>query len=225
MTAPNTRYPWVPYVLPFALFMVLLGVAPGLPLPYPAQAALWLGLVAMAILLVSRPVLDLRPTRPVGTAVVGLAVCVLWILPDQLIPGYRESWLFQNALTGTIESSVPVESRGDSAALALRFLRAVVIVPIAEELFWRGWLVRWIDRPDDFRARPLGRMSGFAFGAVAVLFALEHGAYWDVGLVAGLIYNWWMMRTGSLGDLIWAHAITNAALSIWVIGAGQWQYW
>jgi membrane protease YdiL (CAAX protease family) len=46
-----------------------------------------------------------------------------------------------------------------------------------------------------------------------------------VGLVAGVIYNWWMVRTRSLGDLILAHGITNACLSAYVVFAGHWEYW
>ena len=93
--------------------------------------------------------------------------------------------------------------------MTLRTLRAAVFVPIAEELFWRGWLMRWIIS-QDFTKVPLGAWSARAFWIVAVLFAVEHGALWDVGLAAGILYNWWMLRTKSLGDVILAHGVTNA---------------
>jgi CAAX prenyl protease-like protein len=93
-----------------------------------------------------------------------------------------------------------------------------------EELFWRGWLMRWLIAAD-FRSVPLGAYTAQAFWVVAVLFASEHGAYWDVGLLAGIAYNWWMLRTRSLGDLILAHAVTNACLSAYVIVARKWEYW
>ncbi len=109
--------------------------------------------------------------------------------------------------------------------LALRFVRAVLIVPIIEELFWRAWLPRWFDRAKDFREIPLGQYSRAAFWLTAFLFASEHGALWDVGLAAGLLYNWWMKRTRSLGDLILAHAVTNACLSVYVLTRGRWEYW
>jgi len=57
------------------------------------------------------------------------------------------------------------------------------------------------------------------------IFALEHGPYWDVGLAAGALYNWWMLRTRSLGDLMISHAATNACLSAYVIWSGRWEYW
>ena len=92
-------------------------------------------------------------------------------------------------------------------------------------LFWRAWLPRWIDRAKDFREVPLGQYSRAAFWLTAILFASEHGALWDVGLAAGLLYNWWMRRTRSLGDLILAHAVTNACLSVYVLTRGRWEYW
>jgi membrane protease YdiL (CAAX protease family) len=58
-----------------------------------------------------------------------------------------------------------------------------------------------------------------------VLFASEHGAFWDVGLAAGILYNWWMVRTRSLADCILAHAVTNGCLAAYVLAGGHWQYW
>ena len=58
-----------------------------------------------------------------------------------------------------------------------------------------------------------------------MLFAIEHGAYWDVGLAAGIIYNAWIIRTRSLADAILAHTVTNGLLAVYVIVLGQWQYW
>jgi hypothetical protein len=48
----------------------------------------------------------------------------------------------------------------------------------------------------------------------AVLFAAEHGPYWDVELLAGITYNWWMLRTHRLADCIAAHTATNAACGL-----------
>ena len=59
----------------------------------------------------------------------------------------------------------------------------------------------------------------------AALFAAEHGPYWEVGLLAGIAYNWLMIRTRSLGDCILAHAVTNGILCWYVLATGQWQYW
>jgi CAAX prenyl protease-like protein len=224
MKALLERHPWVPWVAPFAVFLGFLGLRSAVP-EGPWLATAWVGGVGAAILVLGRPALDLRVRYPLATLGVGVAVFLAWVGPDLVFPGYRQGALFQNALTGRVESSFPVAFRTDPAMLALRFARAALIVPIAEELFWRGWLPRWLDRMDDFRAVPLGGYTRFSFLGTAVLFAVEHGPYWDVGLVAGLAYNGWMARTRSLGDLIWCHAVTNACLSGWVFVVGQWQYW
>ena len=44
-------------------------------------------------------------------------------------------------------------------------------------------------------------------------------------LAAGIVYNWWIIRTRNLWDCILAHAVTNGVLAVYVIVAGQWQYW
>ena len=113
-------------------------------------------------------------------SVFGVAVFVIWVAPDVLIPGWRSSILFQNPLTGKLISSMTADVLGDPLSLALRTLRAVLIVPIVEELFWRGWLMRWIERPD-FEAVPLGHYHRRSFWLVAILFALEHGPYLGCG--------------------------------------------
>lgn len=159
-----------------------------------------------------------------GSATLGLLVFLIWIGPDLLFPGYRNHWLFNNALVGSATTSLGAAARSSPIVLGLRAMRAVLVVPMAEELFWRAWLMRWLIRPG-FESVPLGAYSARAFWLVAILFASEHGPYWEVGLAAGLLYNWWMVRTGSLGHLILAHAITNLCLSAYVLVAGRWEYW
>ena len=146
------------------------------------------------------------------------------VAPDLISSGYREHWLFQNAVTGTIENSFPAEYRTNLVVLVSRAVRAVVLVPVIEELFWRGWLMRWLINTD-FKQVPLGTYSALSFWVTALLFASEHGPYWEVGLLAGIAYNWWVMRTRRLSDCILAHAVTNGVLSAFVILTGRWQYW
>jgi CAAX protease family protein len=95
---------------------------------------------------------------------------------------------------------------------------------VIEELFWRGWLPRWLQN-SQFARVPLGQYTSFAFWATAILFAAEHGPFWEVGLVCGIIYNWWMRRTRSLGDLMLVHAVTNLALSVYIILTERWMFW
>jgi uncharacterized protein len=218
------RWPFLPYVVPFAAFMAFLAVQKYVPLnpvfEYPARVV-----VLSAILwFFSRDVIDLRAKHKVETAVLGVTVFAIWIGPDMLFPMYRQHWLFQNAIMGQISSPVAESVLRQPAVLWSRIIRAVVLVPIIEELFWRGWLMRWLISPQ-FEKVPLGTYQFGAFALTAILFAAEHGPYWDVGLVTGIVYNWWMVRTRSLGDCILVHAVTNACLCGYVVATKHWEYW
>ncbi|HEY3439183.1 MAG TPA: CAAX prenyl protease-related protein [Paludibaculum sp.] len=214
----------LPWVGPFVVFVVLLAVAPSLGPASRLTLAAWVLIVAVAIFLLSRNVLEFRPARPWASIAIGVAVFAVWVTPDLLFPGWRSSTLFQNSLTGKLATSLGSDAFADPASLALRSLRAILIVPIVEELFWRGWLMRWIER-QDFQTVPLGHYHRNSFWLVAVLFAMEHGPYWDVGFLAGAGYNWWMVRTRRLSDLILAHAVTNACLCAFVVVTGRWEFW
>jgi CAAX prenyl protease-like protein len=219
------RYPSLPYVAPFAAFMLLLVLAPRLPVEPRVEGILRVSLLLAVLWVFSRRVIEWRAPNWLSSILLGVAVFLLWIAPDVIFPTWRGHWLFANGLTGRAEGTMPVEGRSDPLVLILRAARAVVLVPIIEELFWRGWLPRWIDNMDDFRKVPLGSYSNLAFWVTAALFAVEHGSMWDVGLMAGLAYNWWMQRTRSLGDLMLTHAVTNACLSAYVVIEGRWEYW
>lgn len=209
---------------PFAAYMLLHGLMPQDAVHPVLNQVVRLVVVGGILLVVSRPILDLRVRHALASVLLGVAVFLVWIGPDLLWPGYRDSILFSNGVVGRPESSFPELARHDPLALILRAGRAVLLIPIVEELFWRGWLPRWaIDT--DFRKVPLGTFTPAVFVVTALLFASEHGSWWDVGLLAGLAYNWWMLRTRSLGDCVLAHAVTNGCLAAYVVASGRWEYW
>jgi uncharacterized protein len=180
-------------------------------------------IVLALILIFSRPYLNFRPSYPVAGVLMGLGVFVIWVAPDILF-GYRNTWLFNNSLTGSANSSLPPDLKTNVPFIVLRCVSSFGLVPILEELFWRGWMMRWlIDK--EFLKVPLGAYMPSAFWIVAALFASEHGPYWEVGLIAGIAYNWWIIRTKNLADCILAHAVTNAVLAAYVLVTDQWQYW
>ena len=226
--APNAlvaRHPWLGWVAPFAVFMLLLAVQDAVPLAQPWESVFRVGVIAATLWFFSRHLIAaLRTPHWLGSTALGVAVFVVWIGPDLLFPGWRDSALFQNSITGQVKVTIPEAELANPLVLWLRVMRAVLLVPILEELFWRGWLPRWLQR-QDYRTVPLGTYSTFAFVVTAILFASEHGPYWEVGLLAGIAYNWWMWRTRSLGDVVLAHAVTNACLSAYVWATREWQYW
>ena len=212
------------YTAPFAAFLALMALQSAWPLPELADQLARIFIVGLVIAIASRRVLDFRVRHWTLTIVAGAAIFALWVLPDVWFPGYRHSVLFENPVMGKIASSLSGAARENAAVLTLRVVRSVVVVPIAEELFWRGWLMRWLIKADVTEV-PMGAYSAASFWIVAVLFAAEHGPYWDVGLAAGVIFNGLMLRARSLGDLILAHAVANGCLCAYVLATGKWDYW
>ncbi len=212
------------YVAPFGAFLVLMALGPYVPLQAPIYYPIRVILVSAVLLVCSRNLVRLDASHWGASVLVGVAVFVIWIGPDFLWPGYRSHWLLQNKLTGALASSIPAHDRLTATFLLWRVAGSAVLVPIVEELFWRAWLMRYLISRH-FESLPLGAYAAGAFWITAVLFASEHGPYWDVGLAAGVLYNWWMVRTRHVADCIVAHATTNACLAAYVVCAGQWQYW
>ena len=205
--------------------MAFLAIQNYAALPPAIDYPLRIVVLSVILFVFSRQVIDLRSPHALQSVVLGAAVFVIWVGPDLLFPGYRQHWLFQNSVLGKVSSGqVPPELLSSPLVLWSRIIRAVVIVPIVEELFWRAWMMRWLISPR-FEQIKLGAYAPMAFWVTALLFASEHGPYWDVGLITGVIYNWWMIRTRSLGDCILVHAVTNGCLCWYVVATKHWEYW
>lgn len=219
----DNRAAVVAHTAPFAVFIALLGLEHAVSLPPQIFYPIRLSLVGLLLLLLARPYLSFRPSFPLASLGLGTLVFLIWIAPDVLF-GYRHFWLFENALTGHAESVLPPALHHNLPFILVRVVGCALLVPVFEELFWRSWLMRWLIKPQ-FLTIPFGFYERNAFWTVAILFAAEHGPYWEVGLAAGILYNWWAVRTRSLADCILVHAVTNGLLSVYVLISGHWEYW
>ena len=144
---------------------------------------------------------------------VGGIVTVLWVLLD-------ESWMIAGAAHG---DDPRTEGRIDPLLAALRLLGAALVVPIMEELFWRSFLMRWIEHAD-FRLVDPGRIGVKAFAVPTLLFGVEHHL-WLAGVVAGGAYGLLYLRHRNLWSPVLGHAVTNGLLGIWVLATGDWAFW
>ena len=111
----------------------------------------------------------------------------------------------------------------DWLLVAVRCTGAVLIVPVMEELFWRSFLMRWVQRPGFVTVDP----TQVGLRAVLIstfMFVLVH-PLWLAAALAGLAYAWLYVRTGRLWTSVIAHAVTNGALGAWVVFTGNWGYW
>jgi CAAX prenyl protease-like protein len=123
---------------------------------------------------------------------------------------------------GTGLASMPAAARG--AWLLFRVLGAVVTVPVAEELAFRGFLLRRLVA-SDFESVDLKGFHIVAFVLSSLAFGLMHGDRWIAGSLAGGLYAFVAIRRGRLMEAIVAHATTNALLAIWVVTGNRWYLW
>lgn len=146
---------------------------------------------------------------------VGIVVFVLWINLDA--PFFRIS-------DPTVQFR-PIDAQGNLQwpLVAVRLLGATLLVPVMEELFWRSFLMRWIDRPQ-FETVVPQQVSMKAIILSTFVFMLAH-TLWLAAILAGLAYAWLFVRTGKLWVPVIAHAVTNGVLGVWVVLTGNWSFW
>lgn len=148
--------------------------------------------------------------------VVGMAVFIFWILPEVLFPKEREISFNPMILDDTALRALVIFSRMAGACL---------IVPFVEEIFWRGYLMRAMIRKD-FQKVSIGTYTPLSFWFTALTFGIMHHSWqWGVGIVAGVIYGAYLVKTKNLRGCILAHAVTNLCLGIFVLATGQWKFW
>lgn len=165
------------------------------------------------------------------SAAIGVAGCVLWVLldpfvvqrtPEELGKGFNP-FLFKDSGWGM---------EMVWALAVVRILGATLVVPIMEEVFWRGFLMRYLIPEtvkdvvnDNFEKVPIGTFGVVSFAVTTAIFASVHGAQWPLGVAVGLLYGWWFIRTKSLGSVMIAHGVTNLLLGIYVLVSQRWYFW
>ena len=235
------------HVLPFIVFLLFVELARQLAvdnrfLPwwrqhpeqwvYPLQTVVCLGLLWFF-----RKSYNLRPVRGLWFgALIGVLVIVVWVVPSVLyhplgvadwpVPGV---WKYFG-LTERKEGFDPTIFSGQpfwfGAAVFMRFVRMVVVVAFVEEIFWRGFLMRYIIDRDDFRKVPFGTFKPAAFWLTVILFAAVHlPPDWLAAIFCGAAFNWVAIRTKSLTACVIAHAAANLVLGIYVMLTKEWGFW
>jgi exosortase E/protease (VPEID-CTERM system) len=124
------------------------------------------------------------------------------------------------------DSGIPAELAAASPLLrwgwiVCRVAGSVLTVPLAEELAYRGFLMRRL-QTREFDSLAYGRVGWFAVAASAAIFGAAHGALWLPGTVAGFAYGWIVRRRGGLGEAVTAHMTTNFLVAAVALGFGNW---
>jgi exosortase E/protease (VPEID-CTERM system) len=111
-----------------------------------------------------------------------------------------------------------------AAWIDCRLVAAVVTVPLAEELAYRGYLLRRLTTVH-FESAPYSAARWPALIVSALAFGIVHGRFWIAGIIAGLAYGALAMRTNKLGESVAAHATTNALIAAEVLLFRHWWLW
>lgn len=215
---------WLPYVLPFALFVLFSTVIePQLRDHYVWVYLVKVGTITGALVSCRAPWGEIRFDRRMlvlGT-LAGLFLCALWVLGEKFIPYPHPSFLGSRPSFNPFKEIADPLQRG--LFLAARFFGLTVLVAVSEELFWRGFVLRYLTRPE-FQQVALDRFTWPAAVIMAVLFGFSHPE-WLSAILFALAMAWILKRTRSLFACIVAHGVTNLALGIFVLTTGNWRLW
>lgn len=220
---PIWNHPGAHRSIPFLVFigfMLLEAIlAPLLPLDprwlYGIRSLLVAGLLAV----LWRHYGELRNPEPASGVAwaygVGLGVLVflLWISLDLKPLAFSADEGFDPTVGGRLHPGFVIT----------RLAGAALVVPVMEELFWRSFILRWLQKNTFLRVDPQSlRWSPILISSL--LFASEH-RLWFAGLLAGLAYAWLYKRSGNLWVPVASHALTNALLGVYVLATASWRFW
>lgn len=202
------------YLLPLlailAAGMIAHAVSTGFELLYPLRL-LWAAIILFAFRSSYRS-LDWRFTWR-GVAA-GVAVFAMWT-------GFAH---FLTAPAPIPPDLADLSAPARTIWIACRVAAAIITVPIAEELAYRGFLLRRIVTAD-FAALSFKNVPWWAIAVSAAVFGVTHGTLWLPGAVAGAAYAVVAVSTGKIGESVAAHATTNSLIAIQVLLFGHWQLW
>jgi CAAX prenyl protease-like protein len=224
--------PLAAYVAPFAAFLILTqletleSLKPYYPWVYVAKIA---AVTVLCLLFAGRwPAFSTRGLL-LGVLAGGVGVA-LWILlaglgiEKRIVEALPDAKMFFPDRVGFNPFESVAEPVARYAFLAARFFGLALIVPLIEEVFWRGFLLRYLIDDRRFESVPIGAFSSLSFLVVTILFALVHPEF-VAALVWGAGINLLLYQTRNLWATVVAHGVTNLLLGCYVIAYGAWHLW
>lgn len=241
LTAMVRAEPRAPLMAPFMTYLVLMLLNDAFPTRLqPLAIALHIALAGWVVWLFRHHYPPWGKPLAGPAMLVGIAAAALWVhgqywLDSVFVGGHSLGgtmsfgWRppFIHLEPATLVS--PREVYGDGTLfwshVVLKICRAVTIVPIVEELFWRGFILRAFVNWDRFQHVPWGQFSWVAFLGSSLLSTVQHPANWGVSIPCWMLFNVLFYKTRSLSCLMLTHAVTNFALYLYVVRSGDWRFW
>jgi CAAX prenyl protease-like protein len=229
-TEPTSRKKlpeWIPFAAPFLVFAVFTWVE---SLDSLADLYVWLyaakTIAVAGLCVVFRRAYPPFARRGLGWgALAGVAGVVLWVGVAQI--KLEERWFGQFVQMSSRVGFNPFAEIESPALrwlfIAVRFAGLALVVPLMEEVFWRGFLGRYLI-DEDFTAVPIGRWTPLSFAVVTFAFAAVHPEF-IAALLWGAGVNLLLSATRNLWSCVVAHAVTNLLLGMYVIRTEAWGLW
>jgi uncharacterized protein len=225
------------FVLPFMVFMLIASRYPSVEnFDDPTSAKWYAWMVAAQVIIAIGWLVYFRkiylkhfPLRwSLLSVVVGAIGVVLWIgICELKIEPTILSWVGLEKWAAR-PSFNPYQSLTDAGLrttfLILRFTLLALLVPIVEELFLRGFLVRYVNNPN-WETTGLKGLSMMALLTPSIYGALTHPMEAIAAVVWFGLVTWLMVRTGNLWDCVIAHAVTNLLLGVYIVNYSAWHLW
>jgi CAAX prenyl protease-like protein len=158
-----------------------------------------------------------------------------WLLPTTLydhlgLTGRSSGLIHYLGVEARLEGFDPGVFKNPAAywtALWLRFFRAVIVVALVEEIFWRGFLMRFVcDWEGDYWKQPFGRAHWKSYLIVTAMFMLAHA---PVDYAGAFIYGslTWLLCvwSKSLGACVVMHATANLLMGLYIMAYGKYGLW
>jgi hypothetical protein len=233
VTSLAMKRPDVVLVAPFMVYLLLLGLNDLFPERYMAVPIIIRGIGGLAAFWLLRRHMPPLGRPFLGTAIIaGVLVAAGWVGGQYLFNQIKiGSFSFGDRLflfPGTIEVTDPrvgISTFSWYAQATTRIAVACITVPIVEEIFWRGFMLRALIDWDRFEQIPLGTFTWFSFVGTALLSTLQHPDNWAISIFCWFAYNALFYWRKSLLCLMITHGVTNLALYTYVLIAEDWLFW
>lgn len=196
-----------PLIAQLMLTLVFSAFSGDFDLLYPLRALLVIGVVwnyrgvyeAMGML----------RTPTFAASGIGLLVYALWI---GMVP-----------VGEAADPRLTLTSQVATIWLMARLLGSVIVVPVIEELAFRGYLLRRL-QSRFFDQVPVGSLTWLSVVVSSLAFGALHQA-WLAGALAGVAYAAATKLRGCLSDAVASHAVTNLCIAVHVVAFERWDLW
>ena len=158
-----------------------------------------------------------------------------WLLPTTLydawnLTGQTEGWMKWLGIAKRDEGFDPGIFENPAAywaTLVMRFIRAAVVVALVEEIFWRGFVMRFcMDWEGDYWKQPFGRAHWKSFLIVTVLFMAAHAPTdWAGAFVYGSLTYVLCVWSKNFGACVVMHAVANFLMGLYIMAYGKYGLW